>query len=72
MDADTPCRLRVVTGTPSAEELAAVVIALLARAARPGDEAAGGQRPGAPWHRLERAAGFDSPRAWQSPRTASR
>jgi Acyl-CoA carboxylase epsilon subunit len=56
--------LRVVKGEPTAEELAALTVVLLVLAARPGG--ATGRRAVARWHRLERVAGFEGPRTWQS------
>ncbi|WP_433260144.1 acyl-CoA carboxylase epsilon subunit [Actinosynnema sp. CS-041913] len=63
-----PVVLRVVKGSPSAEELAALTAVLLACAARRGDAADGTTRTAAPWHRLERVAGFEGARTWQSAR----
>jgi hypothetical protein len=67
MDPSVPL-LRVVKGNPSAEELAALTVVLLARAGRDGHVADQQQRRPAVarWHRLERALGFENPRAWQT------
>ncbi|MFD4175973.1 acyl-CoA carboxylase epsilon subunit [Streptomyces anulatus] len=61
--------LRVVKGSPSPEELAAVTALLLARMAPPGDDA-GGEGSGGPgpdtagWRRPGRRPGFLGPRTW--------
>jgi hypothetical protein len=61
------CGLRVEKGSPSGEELAALTVVLLTRAA-----AAGSSRPARPgrrtahWRRPERGPGFESPRAWRN------
>lgn len=58
---------RVEKGSPSEEELAALAVVLLARAAAGGvpAPAAGPSRPAARWRRLERATGFGGPRSWR-------
>lgn len=71
MDVDPPCILRVIKGTPSAEEIAALVIVLLTRGPHSRDrDAVDCQRSKTSWNRLERSVGFDSPRTWQHPGVA--
>jgi len=68
-DFPLPHRLRVEKGSPSGEELAALTVVLLARAAGAGPAAApaGPHRaPLARWRRPERGPGFESPRAWRN------
>ncbi|AXE89722.1 acyl-CoA carboxylase subunit epsilon [Streptomyces sp. Go-475] len=58
---------RVEKGSPSEEELAALTVVLLARAAAAGVPAPAAEpsRPLARWRRLERATGFGGPRSWR-------
>ncbi|MCB5909989.1 acyl-CoA carboxylase subunit epsilon [Streptomyces pinistramenti] len=60
--------LRVERGSPNEEELAAVTVVLMARAAAVRDTAPDGSPvpgvPGARWRRPERAPAFADPRAW--------
>ncbi|CAL9619603.1 hypothetical protein SUDANB6_05832 [Streptomyces sp. enrichment culture] len=65
----TDAVLRVVRGSPSPEELAAVTALLLARMAAAGDDtAAAGPGPAtAGWRRPERRSGFLGPRTWHRP-----
>lgn len=61
--------LRVVKGSPTPEELAAVTALLLARTAASGDET-GAEGPGpatAGWRRHERRPAFLDPRTWHRP-----
>jgi hypothetical protein len=63
-----PHLVRVEKGEASPEELAAVTALLLARASAPGDAGHGPVHRGrgkAVWRRLERSAGFHSPRSWR-------
>ncbi|MEU9354677.1 acyl-CoA carboxylase subunit epsilon [Streptomyces griseoloalbus] len=60
--------VRVEKGDPSEEELAALTVVLLARAAALADAAATAPVPlraVARWRRLERAPGFAGPRTWR-------
>jgi len=57
--------LHVIKGDPTAEELAALTVVLLARAAgTPAVPAARPRRP-ARWQRLERSGGFEGAHTWQ-------
>jgi hypothetical protein len=57
---------RVVRGTPTAEELAALTVVLLAAATPDGPNPPGARpRSFARWHRLERVGGFEGARTWQ-------
>ncbi|MEU4273228.1 acyl-CoA carboxylase epsilon subunit [Streptomyces sp. NPDC026092] len=61
--------LRVVKGSPSAEELAVLTALLLTRMASPGEDT-GPAGPGpttAGWSRPERRSGFPDPRTWHRP-----
>jgi Acyl-CoA carboxylase epsilon subunit len=70
---ESPTRLlRVVKGTPSAEELAALAVVLLARAAHPGQSAGRRYPARARWHRPERMTGFIGARTWQTAELAHR
>ncbi|MFF3378949.1 acyl-CoA carboxylase subunit epsilon [Streptomyces sp. NPDC002680] len=63
---ELPYRLRVERGSPSGEELAALTVVLLARAAATGQAAPEGHRGRtARWRRPERGPGFESPRTWR-------
>ncbi len=69
---DTDPVLRVVKGSPSPEELAAVTALLLARMAAPGDgtgaEGPDGSEPDtAGWRRPGHRPGFLGPRTWHRP-----
>ncbi|MFF0384954.1 acyl-CoA carboxylase subunit epsilon [Streptomyces sp. NPDC004286] len=59
--------VRVECGTASPEELAAVTVALLARAGAGRRSADSGIRRPSPtgWQRLERRTGFRVPHSWQ-------
>ncbi|WP_043626124.1 acyl-CoA carboxylase epsilon subunit [Nonomuraea candida] len=64
---DTPPLLRVEKGNPSADDLAALVAVLLARAARA--EPDGPRTPAramARWHGPDRAPRFAGPRTWRN------
>lgn len=70
---DTDPLLRVLKGSPTPEELAALTALLLARTTAPDDDtgAEGPEGPGpaaAGWRRPERRSGFPDPRTWQGPR----
>ncbi|MFC7303697.1 acyl-CoA carboxylase subunit epsilon [Streptomyces monticola] len=71
--------LRVVKGSPSPEELAAITAVLMARRAAgagtgtgtgtgsgPADDTTRRARAVAPWRRPERAQGFQGPRTWRT------
>lgn len=62
--------IRVVRGCPTAEELAAVITALLARQEAGSAAPRRARRTTAGWRRLERAPGYPTPRSWQSPADA--
>ncbi|MEI5527154.1 acyl-CoA carboxylase subunit epsilon [Streptomyces brasiliscabiei] len=69
----TDAVLRVVKGSPSPEELAAVTALLMARLAAPGDDTdtgtgtAGTGPAVAGWRRPERRPPFVGPRTWRRP-----
>ncbi|MFD7898760.1 acyl-CoA carboxylase epsilon subunit [Streptomyces sp. NPDC059743] len=64
-DPRPPFQFRVDRGSPTGEELAALTVALLARAAaRTPAEPPRSPRAAAGWYRPERGQGFDSPGAW--------
>ncbi|MFE9770054.1 acyl-CoA carboxylase subunit epsilon [Streptomyces sp. NPDC005808] len=61
--------VRVVQGSVSPEELAALTVVLMVRAAGAGavpDDLARRQQAVALWRRPERVAGFDGPRTWRN------
>ncbi|MFI6037298.1 acyl-CoA carboxylase subunit epsilon [Streptomyces sp. NPDC051315] len=60
----------MVRGRPTAEELAAVITALLARQETGSGAPGRARRATAGWRRVERAPGHPSPRSWQSPADA--
>jgi Acyl-CoA carboxylase epsilon subunit len=68
--------IEVISGNPTAEELAALAVVLMALAAGRTDDA--GEQDGearlaaATWHRLERVPGFEGPRTWHAGATARR
>ncbi|MCX4673480.1 acyl-CoA carboxylase subunit epsilon [Streptomyces sp. NBC_01381] len=57
--------LRVEKGHAEPEELAAIALILMARAAAPGPTAAHRPRSRAGWRRLERERGFRAPHSWR-------
>ncbi len=67
----TDAVLRVVRGSPSPEELAAVTALLVARLAAPDDDTgtgtAGTEPAVAGWRRPERRPPFVGPRTWRRP-----
>lgn len=65
MDVNRDCLL-VVRGTPSPQEVAALTVVLLAAAAGPEEETGPRSPEPARWRRLERVAGFENPRTWQT------
>jgi hypothetical protein len=65
-DEQSPYRLRVEKGSPSGEELAALTVVLLARAAAAEPDLPRHRRTAAHWRRPERGPGFESPRAWRN------
>ncbi|MER5460522.1 acyl-CoA carboxylase epsilon subunit [Streptomyces sp. NPDC002668] len=62
--------IRVVTGRPTAEELAAVITALPARREAASPAPGRARRATAGRRRLERAPGYPLPRSWRSPADA--
>ncbi|MGW0810820.1 acyl-CoA carboxylase subunit epsilon [Nonomuraea sp. NPDC002799] len=65
--------LKVEKGHAEPEELAAIVVALLARVTAPTEPASPRHRRiAATWHRPERRASFCAPHSWQCPRAVPR
>ncbi|MFI7016177.1 acyl-CoA carboxylase subunit epsilon [Streptomyces sp. NPDC050164] len=59
--------IRIESGAPDDDELAAVTAVLLARFAAPADDTDVDEgRAVARWRRLERMSGHRTPRSWQS------
>ncbi|MEV8321490.1 acyl-CoA carboxylase subunit epsilon [Streptomyces sp. NPDC059900] len=57
--------LRVERGHAEPEELAAIAVILLARAAAPGPTQSRRTQSRAGWRRLEREPGFRAPHSWR-------
>lgn len=66
MTASAEPLVRIVRGSLSDEELAALTAVLLTRVARPGDQPVAPVVPAVPgWERPERHAFYRSPTSWQ-------